>query len=174
MQIERLANGRVSVKPPLSEMSQALQKEILRQLSKWNNEKSPPRGRCFCPPGGFFLPVVKSQRSPPVAFTGRERWLLQMRGKPLGGLLPRACPQFCVELASSKETLSEARAKAKEYMVAGCELVWIVYAEKNVVFIYGREFEETFVVKPSQLRGDPFLPGFVLDVDELRAKNVWP
>jgi hypothetical protein len=54
-----------------------------------------------------------------VAFTGEDRWLLQMRGKPLGGLLPKACPQFCVELASSKETLEEARAKAKEYLVAG-------------------------------------------------------
>ncbi|GAQ83700.1 hypothetical protein KFL_001580140 [Klebsormidium nitens] len=173
LRIERLANGRVSVKPADGANVEALQEEILRQLRSWNEERSPERGRCFTPPGGFFLPVVKSQRSPQVAFTGRNRWHLQMVGKPIGGLLVRACPQLCVEVATSKETLEEARAKAKEYLIAGCELVWIFYAEKNVVFVYRREFDEDFVVNPTELRGDPFLPNFVLRVDELRAKGVW-
>lgn len=119
LRIERLTNGRVSVKPADGATVQALRKEILRQLRSWNEEETPDRGRCFAPPGGFFLPVAKSQRSPQIAFTGRDRWHLQMVGKPIGGLLVRACPQLCVELATSKETLEEARAKAKEYLIAG-------------------------------------------------------
>lgn len=58
-------------------------------------------------------------------------------------------------------------------LFCSCELVWIFYAEKNVVFVYRREFQEDFVVNPSELHGDPFLPNFVLRIDELRTKGLW-
>lgn len=69
LHIERLANGRVLIRPTVGVKTQALRKEILRQLQSWNEERSPNRGRCFEPPGGFFLPGVKSQRSPQVSLS---------------------------------------------------------------------------------------------------------
>ncbi len=74
-----------------------------------------------------------------------------------------------VELRSPTDTLEPLQEKMVEYLANGARLGWLLDPEERKVHIYRPDAEVVCLENPSQLTGDPVLPGFVLDLT-----RAWP
>ena len=140
-------------------------REILYQLTKWN--KRFKLGRAVDSDTGFYLPNG-AMRNPDAAWVSNER----LAKIPTGELdsFPHVCPDFIVELKSKSDSIVELKMKMKEWMDNGCELGWLIDADQEKVFVYGRGKQirehKNF---DSPLSGEPVLSGFELVLSELRV-----
>ena len=84
------------------------------------------------------------------------------------GSFPGLCPDFVLELRSSRsDSLSGLRRKMEEYLENGARLGWLIDPINRQVHIY-RPGEEVLVLdEPETVSGDPVLPGFVLNLQEI-------
>lgn len=81
---------------------------------------------------------------------------------------PPLCPDFVLELRSPSDNLAEQRAKLDEYIACGARLGWLVDPEDRRVYVYRSHCSIEIVHQPIELRGDPELPGLVLDL-----RSIW-
>jgi Uma2 family endonuclease len=83
-----------------------------------------------------------AKRSPDASWIRRERW----------DALPR---------------LKDLQEKMQEYLANGTRLGWLIDPLEKRVYIYRPDQPVEVLDDPSMVRGDPVLPGFVLQVREL-------
>ena len=98
-------------------------------------------------------------------------WMSDERAAASGGASgegPGVVPEFVVEVASWTDDISVQREKMERWIERGVLLGWLIDPYDRIVWIYrpGREPEELH--EPSELKGDPELPG--LDVP---MGNIW-
>jgi len=55
----------------------------------------------------------------------------------------------------------------QEYIENGAQLGWLIDAEQRRVYVYRPNLPVEEMSEPSNLTGDPLLPGFVLDLREI-------
>lgn len=113
---------------------------------------------------GFLLPNG-AERSPDAAWMKRSRWdalssAQRTRFVPL-------CPDFVVELRSPSEALSDLLEKMAEYRECGAALGWLIDPVENRVHIFQPGLPVVRIEKPTELRGDPLLNGFVLKLGSI-------
>ena len=95
----------------------------------------------------------------------RDRWdalTPQQREK-----FPPLAPDFVIELMSPSDKLADVQAKMQEYRDNDVQLGWLLNRQAKQVEVYRLGQPTEVLQQPSQLRGDPILPGFVLAVESL-------
>jgi Uma2 family endonuclease len=75
-------------------------------------------------------------------------------------------PDFAIEVKSPDDSLKALREKARYYLAHGCQRVWLVIPEHQLVEVYTLE-AETIVTLGQTLDGGDLLPSFTLAVDSI-------
>lgn len=161
---ERTAEGQIILMSPTGFITGDRNRSIIKQLSNWNDEHK--LGRAVDSDTGFYLPNG-AMRNPDAAWVSHER-LENLSNSELEGF-PRLCPDFIVELRSKGDTLTDLKAKMKEWMENGCRLGWLIDADEETVYIYSGSTETVHKNFDNPISGEPILPGFTLILSELRV-----
>ena len=105
--------------------------------------------------------TLKQGRRPDVAYITTE--LLDQFGQ--SAILPQSFP-LIAEVASFDDSAEELFAKAKEYLQSGCQEVWLLFPESQLVMINSQQ--RWLVFNPGEMVStQTVLPGFSVAVDEL-------
>ncbi|MBI4639759.1 MAG: Uma2 family endonuclease [Candidatus Tectomicrobia bacterium] len=162
LRIERTAQGELLIMPPAGGETGGRNSELNLQLRMWAKRDS--TGVAFDSSTGFTLPN-RAMRSPDAAWVKRSR-LAMLTREQKKKFLP-LCPDFVIELRSPSDTLRTLHAKMREYMENGAQLGWLIDPEGKQVYIYRPQSQVERLENPMALSGDPVLPGFVLDLQEI-------
>jgi Uma2 family endonuclease len=96
-------------------------------------------------------------RAPDVAFIRAER----VPAAPERGFFDGA-PDLAVEVVSPGDRASEVLAKVRDWLEAGCQVVWVVDPGTRTVQIYWRPNHAEILTIDDDLRGAEVVPGFKL------------
>lgn len=162
LRLERSARGDVLIMPPTGGETGRRSMRLAGQLDAWTQRDG--TGVAFDSSTGFALPTG-SIRSPHVAWVRRSRWD-ELPAEARERFAPLA-PDFVVELRSGSDRLADLEAKMAEYLAAGVLLGWLIDPVDGRVSVYRPESAVVILDRPSQLSGDPVLPGFVLDLEAI-------
>lgn len=162
LKIERTADGELLIMPPTGGETGARNFNLIGQLASWTHRDGTGIG--FDSSTGFILPNG-AERSPDAAWLSRARWdaLSPEQRKKFVPL----CPDFVLELRSPSDTLAELQEKMEEWVANGARLGWLIDPSDRRAFVYRPDAAVAELTAPAQLSGDPVLPGFVLELDEL-------
>ncbi len=105
----------------------------------------------------------RQSRRPDVAYITPE--LLEELGEFT--ILPQSFP-LIAEVASPDDSAEELFAKAKEYLTSGCQEVWLLFPENQLVLIITQQKWLVFTAG-EQVSTQNVLEGFSVTVDELFA-----
>lgn len=167
LRLERTAEGDLIIMPPTGAETGCRNLEISRQVGNWT--KGDGRGAAFDSSTGFKLPNG-ADRSPDAGWVLHTR-LAELTREQKQKFLPLA-PDFAIELKSPTDVLADLLAKMEEYRETGVRLGWLINPETRRVHIYrpGKEIET--LENPSEVSGEPELPGFVLNLREIWDPNI--
>lgn len=162
LRIERSAEGELVIMSPTGGRTGKRNFSLIGQLFAWSEKDGTGVG--FDSSTGFLLPNG-AERSPDAAWVTAERWNAlsdeqQEKFAPL-------CPDFVLELASRGNDLEELKIKMEEYRTCGARLGWLVDPKTRSIWVYRPDSIEK-LADPADLRGDPVLRGFVLEL-----RRVW-
>jgi Uma2 family endonuclease len=136
--------------------------KILQRLANWSDVDG--SGICFDSSTGFTLPNG-AKRSPDAAWVRRQVWE-SLTDEQQDEFAP-ICPEFLIELLSSKDSLTDLRQKMQEYIENGTRLGWLIDPGTRRVYIYRPGQPVECLETPATLSGDPVLPGFTFDPAEI-------
>ena len=159
IRLERTAKGELIIMPPAGGETGNRNGRLTQQLFNWSDRDG--SGIAFDSSTGFKLPNG-ADRSPDAAWVKLERWNAltpeqQQKFPPL-------CPDFVVELLSPSDSLKETQDKMREYRDNGALLGLLINRKNRQVEIYRPGAEVEVVDNPTQVSGEPVLPGFVLNL----------
>lgn len=121
-------------------------------------------GRVFAAETGFVLRRnPDTVRAPDVALVAAER--LGTAETPAGFL--DLAPDLAVEVVSPGDSAAAVRAKVRDWLEAGTQLVWVAYPETRSVAVHRRGCPDEVLHEADVLRGDPVLEGFTVRVRDL-------
>ena len=102
------------------------------------------------------------QRRPDLAFVSRQRWR-----RPEQTAAWNVVPDLAVEVISPTNRADDVLDKIEEYFAAGVRLVWVVYCQRQCIYIY-RSPKDIRVLGPEDaLQGEDVIPDFSLRVAQL-------
>jgi Uma2 family endonuclease len=107
-------------------------------------------------------------RIPDVAFVAKDR----LPGGQVPSVpIPALTPDLAVEVLSTSNTDAEIAIKLKEYFSSGTRLAWIIDPKTRTLDVYTSPTkpDRTFAEREA-VPGDPVLPGFTLQLQELFSK----
>jgi Uma2 family endonuclease len=162
LRIERTADGEIIIMPPTGGETGLRNARITAQLVVWADRDG--SGVAFDSSAGFVLPNG-AERAPDGAWLRKERW--DALSKEDRRKFVPLCPDFVLELMSPSDSLEEQQAKMLEYVANGARLGWLVDPDHRQVHVYRPGRQPELRDEPSELQGDPELPGFVLDLRSL-------
>ena len=162
LRLERTAEGELVVMPPAGGQSSRRNAQITFQLTAWANHDR--TGIVFDSSGGFKLPN-SAIRAPDAAWVRLNSWQ-KLGDEEKERFLP-LCPDFVIELRSSSDTLSELQDKMQEYMENGAQLGWLIDPQEKRVYVYSQQAQVEVLDNPQTIAGEPVLPGFALDLQEI-------
>jgi Uma2 family endonuclease len=162
LRIERTAEGDLVIMPP--EGGETGHRSILLGmfLTQWALQDG--TGVTFGSSTGFNLPHGAT-RAPDAAWVRRSR-LATLTTDQKQEFLP-LCPDFVVEIRSPSDRLSLAQAKMQEYLDNGAQLGWLIDLPSRHVYVYRPNRPVERLEHPATVAGDPVLPGFVLDLQQI-------
>jgi Uma2 family endonuclease len=76
-------------------------------------------------------------------------------------------PDLAVEVVSPDDRDSQVAAKVRNWLDAGCRVVWLVDPRRQTVEVFQSRSEARVLRLPDTLSGEPLLPGFSLAVAEI-------
>lgn len=160
--LERSVNGDLAIVSPTGSETGGSNFGLTGQLWMWSRQEGTGQG--FDSSTGFRLPNG-AIRSPDVSWIRRDRWETippEQRQK-----FAPICPDFVIELRSPTDNLETLQAKMQEYLDNGTVLGWLIDRSQRQVYIYRPEMPIDVLENPTTLSGDPVLPGFELDLNEI-------
>ncbi|MBC8078071.1 MAG: Uma2 family endonuclease [Chloroflexales bacterium] len=123
-------------------------------------------GGCAGVESGFIL-----ARNPDIV-RGPDVFYVRAERIPTEGI-PEAfwtiAPDLAVEIVSPSETAEDVRAKVREYLDAGTQLVWEVYPRTREVVAYAADGSARAFGPADTLQAPELLPGFACRVSEIFA-----
>ena len=165
IRIERGADKGITVMPPVGGESSAASGDAYLQIGNWSRAHS---GRPFESSAGFLLPDG-SMLSPDVSWVRREAWQA-LTPEARKKFLP-LCPDFIIEVKSPSDRPNVLQAKMEQWISNGVRLAFMLDPETETAHVYrpgqAREIVQGF---DNELSGELVLPGFWLDLRELRAQ----
>ena len=163
LRLERTSQGELIVNPPAGWETGERNSSLTGQLYKWY-EANETLGKVFDSSTGFTLPN-SAIRSPDASWVSRDRWeALTPEDKTT---FPKICPDFVVELRSKSDKLPPLQEKMREYLENGAKLGWLIDPQSSRVEIYQTGKETEILENPTQLSGEPVLPGFILNLTRI-------
>lgn len=122
-------------------------------------------GRIIVAEGGFHIARnPDTVRAPDVAFVRAER----LPRQALPGFFPGP-PDLAVEVVSPNDRPMEVDEKARDWLAAGCQAVWVIDPQAQTAAVYRPGQEVALLSGDDTLSGDAFLPGFTLRVGDIFA-----
>ena len=104
-------------------------------------------------------------RAPDIGFVRAER----LPAEAISGFFDGP-PDLAVEVLSPDDRPREVAAKVRDWLAAGCTVVWVVDPSDQTVTIHRREAAAQLLGPSDRLNGGEVLPGFQLPVDEIFAR----
>jgi Uma2 family endonuclease len=101
-------------------------------------------------------------RAPDVGFVIRKR----VSERPPIGFFPGA-PDLAVEVVSPTDRERQVSSKVREWLDAGCALVWVVNPVACTVTAYYPDKEATILDQTATLSCEDLIPGFTLPIAEI-------
>ena len=163
LQVERNAEGDIVLMAPSDSWTENRNSELQTDLSLWNR-RLPNPGLVFGSSAGFTLPNG-AERSPDQAWVARERW--DSVPPALRRPFSHISPDFVVEMMSPSDRIKDARAKMNEYIANGVRLGWLIDRKTRTVYVYRPGEAAVKFDNPASLSGDPELPGFSADLQQV-------
>ena len=164
LRIERNSSGQITIMPPVFTESGFTNNELAYQVTAWNHRTR--LGRVGDSSTGYTLPDG-AMLSPDVSWVAEERW--QALPAADRRRFARICPDFVSELASTSDRLPALLTKMHDWLGAGVRLAWLVVPSTETIHIFEPPHPPRLVQGFDQpLGGDPVLPGFRLELAELR------
>ena len=144
---------------------------MIRDATVTNWAEKDGTGIVFDSSAGYRLPNT-AIRGPDTSWVRRER--LEAFDKKKLEKFGHLCPDFVAELMSSSDTLSELQDKMAEYIANGAQLGWLIDPYEACFYIYRPGNPVECLENPTEISGDPVLPGFVFNVAEIciAAANI--
>lgn len=162
LRLELTSSGDLIVMPPTGTLTGKRCFSLTGQFAIW--ARKDVTGVGFGPSTGYTLPNG-AIRSPDVSWMTREKWASLSDFER--DRFAHVCPDFVVELRSRSDRLPTLLNKMEEYMANGATLGWLIDPQKRRVYVY-RAGEEVFLLEnPTAVSGDPLLPGFELQMEEI-------
>lgn len=157
-------NGQRVEMPPMS----AYASKIASRLVRWTGAFADPRGLGEVVSEVLFrLPLNPDRnRRPDMAFVSVGRWPLN-RPMPLRDNAWDVVPDLAAEVVSPSDLAEEIMQKLVEYFQAGARLVWVVYPEQQLVYVYEALTQVRGLTRQDELDGGSVLPGFRLPLAQL-------
>ena len=146
----------------MSVRSAAVAGAVIEFLRRWVREGHP--GTVLGPDGGYTIfPWAPSDvRMPDASYVSRRRLPhLPERG------WSDAPPEFAAEVVSPTDTFSDTEEKARDYIRAGVDLVWVIVPSTESVHIWRKDGSRAVAQSGEVLSGEDVLPGFSVPVDAL-------
>ncbi len=165
LRLELTAEGELIVMPPTGGETGRRNIRIASRLDLWSEQDG--TGIAFDSSTGYVLPNG-AKRSPDASWVERAR-LAALTAEQRRKFLP-LCPDFVVELRSPTDRLRDVQAKMEEYLDNGARLGWLLDPEERRVYVYRPGAPVERLDAPQTLSGDPVLPGFTLDLREIRPE----
>ena len=159
LRFERTAEGNLMIMTPTGGETSWRNSELIIALGNW--AKQDKTGVVFDSSGGFILPNG-AMRSPDAAWVKRPR-LATLASAQKKKFLP-LCPDFVIELRSPTDRLVDLQQKMLEYLDNGLALGWLIDPEERRVYLYRPPAQVETLENPSEILGEPDLPGFVFDL----------
>jgi Uma2 family endonuclease len=162
LRLELTSSGELIVMPPTGRETGKRNFDIIVQFGNW--AKNDRTGVGFATDTGYILPNG-AIRGPDVSWMRREK--CDGLSKDDKERFAHTCPDFAVELRSPSDRLPTLMNKMEEYIENGASLGWLIDPKKRRVYIF-RPGEEVVVLEdPKVVSGDPLLPGFELQMEEI-------
>lgn len=164
LKFEREPNGQIVAMSPTGFNTGDRNAEIISQLRNWNKQHQ--LGRVTDSDTGFYLPNG-AMRNPDAAWVSHERLATVPREEL--ERFPHLVPDFVIELASKSDYPRNMQAKMQEWVTHGCRLGWLIDPYQETVSVYqpGKNLKKVEDFN-QMLSGGKVLPGFELDLSELR------
>jgi Uma2 family endonuclease len=162
LRLEMTAEGELIVMGPTTSETGRRNAKLTFRLCQWAEQDG--TGVCFDSSAGFTLPNG-AKVSPDASWIKRERYeaLSDEEREQFAPL----CPDFVVELRSKTDRLARLQAKMAEYVENGARLGWLLDPAARRVYIYRPGQEAETLENPDIVEGDPVLPGFRLQLNEI-------
>jgi len=123
-----------------------------------------PCGETLLAETGFLLSRdPDTVRAPDIAFIYKDRLPPNV---PEDAFWPGA-PDLAVEVASPNDTYREVEEKARAWIAAGAQLVWVVNPLLETVSVYRSDGSIVKLTAKDELAGEDVLPGFSCRVGEI-------
>ena len=162
VKFERSAQGELIIMSPTGGESGRRNADIAIDLGIWNRQTQ--LGYTFDSSTCFKLPNG-AERSPDAAWIEASRW--EALSPEARDKFPPIAPDFVIELRSSSDRLPTLQAKMQEYRDNGVRLGWLLNPQDQQVEIYRPGQDVEIRQSPTQLTGDPVLPGFTLPLNTI-------
>ena len=164
--IERTANHEIIIMPPAGFESSYSSGQAFGSLLIWNRQYR--LGRVLESSVGYTLPDG-AVLSPDASWVSPARLATvtpaQLRKFPL------LCPDFVIEVKSLSDRLPTLQAKMEQWLANGVRLGFLLDTETETAYVYAPgQPVEALPGFDRELSGEPVLPGFRLDLRELRPQ----
>ncbi len=162
LRLELTAQGELVIMPPTGSEGGWRSGEVFLSLGIWTKQDG--TGLSFDSSTGFTLPNG-AIRSPDASWILRERWsaLTKAQREKFAPI----CPDFVIEVRSLTDRLPDLLEKMQEYLDNGARLGWLIDPIDKRAYLYRPGQPVEILDNPYTLNGDPVLPGFRLNVQEL-------
>lgn len=162
LRLELTSTGELIVMPGTGSQTGRRNAHLTYQMMAWTERDA--TGVCFDSSTLFALPN-NARRSPDASWVRREKWD-RLSDQQKEGFAP-ICPDFVVELRSPSDRLPFLLNKMSEYIANGASLGWLIDPFNRQLYVYVPDQETVVLENPQTVSGDPFLPGFKLNLTEI-------
>jgi Uma2 family endonuclease len=101
-------------------------------------------------------------RRPDIAFLSKT----QLEEANKGG---DPIPEFMIEILSESDNVNKVEEKVAEYFKAGVKVVWNIYLEQKVVYVYTSRRDVKICIEDDICSAAPVLPEFEISVSQIFA-----
>jgi Uma2 family endonuclease len=162
LRIELTSRGELIIMPPTGMKTGWRNSKLTQRLGEWTERDG--SGLSFDSSTLFTLPDG-SKRSPDASWIRGGKWeALTDEQKQSSATM---APDFVIELRSPSDSWPLLKEKMLDYISHGVLLGWLIDPERKRVYVYRPEQPVETLDDPATLVGDPLLPGFIFNPQEI-------
>ncbi|MBC7390965.1 MAG: Uma2 family endonuclease [Opitutaceae bacterium] len=156
LKIERDDKGNILIMSPTKFRISSFNSNLLGIFYNWN--KKYKKGILTDSNGGYIL-ADSSMRAPDLGFVLKEKFNLLTEEQKMN--FAPVCPDFVVEIISSKDELQKAKDKMNMWLKNGCQIAWLIDTFEERIYVYGSTgLIDTHEDFSKELTGSGFLSDF--------------
>jgi Uma2 family endonuclease len=157
--------------PPMSIYATIVSSRLVKKLGAFTDANNLAE---VVAEGLFRLPLKQNRnRRPDVAVVTYERWPKD-RPIPIADNAWDVVPDMAVEVVSPNDLADEIMQRLVEYFAAGVRLVWVVYPQQRVVYVYESFNQVSTRAQTDELDGGSVLPRLRLSLADLFPEVLPP